>query len=79
MVRLKEVAKNCFLDCLNCFNSLMVRLKEGVPRSGTTNIPKFQFPNGSIKSKLNQEYTTLSILFQFPNGSIKRRVAEIYI
>ena len=74
MVRLKDVMLNQCSIGIECFNSLMVRLKAVKSQIVWDKVMQFQFPNGSIKSRQASQEAQATPLFQFPNGSIKSRL-----
>ena len=76
MVRLRAKAAILAPLQVSNFNSNVVRLR-GIAIHLHIAKPKFQFPNGAIKSqdRIPKPYTTP--LFQFPNGAIKREEFDL--
>ena len=56
---------------MQCFNSIVVRLKVSQIQPGYCSIPRFQFHSGSIKSERDEARTDAADMFQFHSGSIK--------
>ena len=71
MVRLKAESTHERTLRKPCFNSTMVRLKDAQKRSLKQQVGKFQFHNGSIKSRHYHKGVYRLDEFQFHNGSIK--------
>ncbi len=76
MVQLKEEKRNTEGFDIWCFNSKMVQLKEHQAIATDHIINKFQFQNGTIKSRYNSDGSSTTAGFQFQNGTIKSRDAE---
>ena len=74
MVRLKGHLRTPTWNPITRFNSTMVRLKDADTTKEWIVRLRFQFHNGSIKSKQHQAILNFKTGFQFHNGSIKSRV-----
>ena len=62
-----------------CFNSNMVRLREGHSYKRLLSLDLFQFQHGTIKSDITRVFKMLIQKFQFQHGTIKRLILMLML